>query len=244
MTVLGEDVYNHEWKVNGEVYSTTTDFDFPIIEKGDYEILYTIKNDNAESQKKFTLSAGSSRYNDRWLYWPLLKQFVITLKDDPTKAVTFRDGMTNPVIESYTGSDNQKFVNGGGWGYSDPNISLEYSTIYNVAAKKGFNEKFTPVDKTLNEDGSCSPDSWSGWYFPVDEHGNARIVHFLETWDYSATYTVAIKGVLWSVSEDKLSVQPVFYDRCKVDGERDHSDYEALEGQYYDFKLVAVEDMQ
>ena len=243
VTVKGSEAVKHEWKVNGEFYSNSSEFDYPIIKSGDYEIAYTITRKNQELKKNFQLKAIASEHSENWFAWQDLQQYVICLKDDETKVVTHHNGDSKFVIEPYNGSDNQKFMKGGYFGYSEGDTHLEYTNIYNVGTGMTINEKGNVVSADVSSPGSCAVDGWRGWYFIINELGHARIVHFLETWDYEATYTVAIKGCILTVSDDKRSVVPVFYDRCKVDGIRDHTDYDALEGQYYDFKLKAVEDM-
>ena len=243
VTVKGTDPTTHEWKVNGTVYSTTTQFDYPIIESGDYEIVYTITKKNQELKKTFKLTAIASEHSSNWFVWQDMKQYVICLKDDETKVVTHHNGSSQFVIETYNGSNDQKFMKGNYFGYSAGDTHLEYTNIYNVGTKMTMNEKGAIVSADVTAPGNCAADGWRGWYFIIDEYANARMVHFLETWDYTATYTVAIKGCILTVSDDKRTVVPVFYDRCKEDGVRDHNDYNALEGQYYDFKIKAVEDM-
>lgn len=243
VTVKGTDPTTHEWKVNGAVYSTTTQFDYPIIESGDYEIVYTITKKNQELKKTFKLTAIASEHSSNWFVWQDMKQYVICLKDDETKVVTHHNGSPQFVIETYNGSNDQKFMKGNYFGYSAGDTHLEYTNIYNVGTNMTMNEKGAIVSADVTAPGNCAADGWRGWYFIIDEHANARMVHFLETWDYTATYTVAIKGCILTVSDDKRTVVPVFYDRCKEDGVRDHNDYNALEGQYYDFKIKAVEDM-
>ena len=243
VTVKGTDPTTHEWKVNGTVYSTTTQFDYPIIESGDYEIVYTITKKNQELKKTFKLTAIASEHSSNWFVWQDMKQYVICLKDDETKVVTHHNGSSQFVIETYNGSNDQKFMKGNYFGYSAGDTHPEYTTIYNVGTNMTMNEKGAIVSADVTAPGNCAADGWRGWYFIIDEYANARMVHFLETWDYTATYTVAIKGCILTVSDDKRTVVPVFYDRCKEDGVRDHNDYNALEGQYYDFKIKAVEDM-
>ena len=172
-----------------------------------------------------------------------MKQYVICLKDDETKVVTHHNGGSQFVIETYNGSNDQKFMKGAYFGYSAGDTHLEYTNIYNVGTQMTINEKGAVVSADVTAPGNCAADGWRGRYFIIDEHSNARMIHFLETWDYTATYTVAIKGCILRPSDDKRTVVPVFYDRCKIDGVRDHTDYNALEGQYYDFKIKAVEDM-
>lgn len=243
VTVKGTDPVNHEWKVNGTVYSTTANFDYPITEGGDYEIVYTITKKNQELKKTFKLTAIASEHGSNWFVWQDMKQYVICLKDDETKVVTHHNGGSQFVIETYNGSNDQKFMKGAYFGYSAGDTHLEYTNIYNVGTQMTINEKGAVVSADVTAPGNCAADGWRGWYFIIDEHSNARMIHFLETWDYTATYTVAIKGCILRPSDDKRTVVPVFYDRCKIDGVRDHTDYNALEGQYYDFKIKAVEDM-
>lgn len=242
VTVKGTDPVNHEWKVNGTVYSTTNKFDYPIVENGDYEIVYTITKKNQELKKTFKLAAIASEHGN-WFVWQDMKPYVICLKSDETKVVTHRNGGSQFVIETYSGSNDQKFMKGNYFGYSGGDTHLEYTNIYNIGTGMTVNEKGSIVNADANAPGNCAADGWRGWYFIIDEHANARMIHFLETWDYSATYTVAIKGCILRPSDDKRTIVPVFYDRCKVDGVRDFSDYNALEGQYYDFRIKAVEDM-
>lgn len=243
VTVKGTDPVNHEWKVNGTVHSTTANFDYPITESGDYEIVYTITKKNQELKKTFKLTAIASEHGSNWFVWQDMKQYVICLKDDETKVVTHHNGGSQFVIETYNGSNDQKFMKGAYFGYSAGDTHLEYTNIYNVGTQMTINEKGAVVSADVTAPGNCAADGWRGWYFIIDEYANARMIHFLETWDYTATYTVAIKGCILRPSDDKRTVVPVFYDRCKIDGVRDHTDYNALEGQYYDFKIKAVEDM-
>lgn len=242
VTVRGNDPVNHEWKVNGSVYSTASSFDFPITVAGDYEIVYTITKTNQELKKTFKLSAISSPHGN-WFVWQDMKQYVICLKSDETKVVTHHNGGTQFVIETYNGSNDQKFMKGGYFGYSDANVKLEYTNIYNVGTQMTLNEKGIVVNADVSGPGSCATDGWRGWYFIINDKAEARMIHFLETWDYTATYTTAIKGCIMRASDDKKSLIPTYYDRCKVDGIRDHTDYEALEGQFYDFKIKCVDDM-
>lgn len=242
VTVKGTDPVAHEWKVNGAVYSTTAKFDYPIVESGDYEIAYTITKKNQELKKTFKLTAIASQHGN-WFVWQDMKQYVICLKDDETKVVTHHNGGSQFVIETYNGSKDQKFMKGAYFGYSGGDTHLEYTNIYNVGTQMTANERAVIVSADVNAPGNCAADGWRGWYFIIDQHANARMVHFLETWDYTATYTVSIKGCILRPSDDKKTIVPVFYDRCKTDGVRDHSDYNALEGQYYDFRIKAVEDM-
>lgn len=242
VTVKGTDPFSHEWKVNGTVHSTTAKFDYPIMESGDYEVVYTITKTNQELKKIFRLTALCSPHGN-WFVWQDMKPYVICLKDDETKVVTHHNGGSQFVIETYNGSNDQKFMKGNYFGYSGGDTHLEYTNIYNLGTQMTINEKGSIVNADVSAPGSCAADGWRGWYFIIDSNANTRIVHFLETWDYTATYTTAIKGCILRPSDDKRTIVPVFYNRCKVDGVRDYANYEALEGQYYDFRIKAVEDM-
>ncbi len=243
VSVKGTDPVNHEWKINGTVYSNNANFDYPITESGEYEIVYTITKTNQELKKTFKLSAICSEHGSNWFVWQDMKEYVICLKDDETKVVTHRNGDSKFTIETYNGSKNQKFMKGGYFGYTGGDVHLEYTNIYNLGTNMTLNEHGTAVDAQVTAPGSCAVDGWRGWYFMIDNNANARMIHFVETWDYAATYTVAIKGCIMTPSDDKKTLEAVKYDRCKVDGVRDYTDYNALEGLYYDFKIKAVEDM-
>jgi hypothetical protein len=243
VSVLGTDPVIHEWKVNDNVVSTTSKLNYTILEAGEYNITYKITKANSESIRKFKLTAIVSPYG-RWFVWQDNKKYVICLKDDETKVVANHAGSSQFVIENYTGSNDQVFMKGGYFGYGDKNVQLEYTNIYNLGTNNTLNEKGAVTDAQVTAPGNCAVDGWRGWYFIIDAVGNIRMSHFLETWDYAATYAVALKGCIMRVSDDKQKLIPVFYDRCKVDGVREHDDYNALGTQYYDFKIKSVEDMK
>tara|TARA_R110002050_G_scaffold169807_1_gene301634 strand:+ start:8577 stop:9692 length:1116 start_codon:yes stop_codon:yes gene_type:complete len=232
----------HEWKVGDDIFSTSSAFEYNILDEGDFDITYKVSKSNAEFTKVFKLTARISPYG-RWFVWQDREKYVLCLKDNENKVVAHHDGSQQFVIENYTGSEDQIFVKGAYFGYGDNNVQLEYYNIYNLGTHYTLNEKGLIVDAQVTDFGVSANDGWRGWYFPVNEDGNVRMVHFLETWDYAATYKVAIKGCLMKVSDDNQKIEPVFYDRCKEDGVRDHSDYEALSGQYFDFVIKNVKDM-
>ncbi len=242
VTVLDSDPVTHEWKVGENIFSSSSAFEYNILEEGEYDITYKVSKSNAEFTKNMKLNALVSPYG-RWFVMQDMEKYVICLKNDKTKVVAHHDGAQQFVIESYTGSDDQMFMKGAYFGYGDNNVQLEYYNFYNLGTHYTLNEKGIVADAQVTDVGVCANDGWRGWYFPVDDEGNVRMVHFLETWDYAATYTVDIKGCLMKVSDDKQKLEPLFYDRCKVDGVRDYSDFEALNDQYYDFKIVNVKDL-
>lgn len=243
VTVKSGDVPTHKWEVDGTVVSTSSNLNYAIVTNGNKTIKYTITRNGVSDSAEFQLEAIKSPHGN-WFVWQDLEEYVICLKDDQTKVVAHHNGLTNFVIETYTGSKDQKFMKGAYFGYSDANVQLEYFNIYNLGTNYTLTEHGNTVDAEVSEPGKCRAEGWRGWYFIVNATGNIRMIHFLETWDMASSYEARIKGCIMHPSSDKRTLEPVFYDRCKVDGVRDHTDYLALEGQYYDFKIVNVKDLK
>lgn len=242
-TVKNGEPATHKWEVGGAVVSTSSNLNYAIVSSGNYTIKYTITREGTPASAEFQLEALKSPHGN-WFVWQDLEEYVICLKDDPSKVVAHHNGLSNFVIETYTGSKDQKFMKGAYFGYGDANVKLEYYNIYNLGTNFTLTEHGTTVDAEVSEPGKCRAEGWRGWYFIVNATGEVRMIHFLETWDMASAYLVSVKGCIMHPSNDKKALEPVFYDRCKVDGVRDHTDYLALEGKYYDFKIVNVKDLK
>lgn len=238
------EILSQKWEMDGKNLSLTGDLEYTLIEKGTYTIKYTVEKEDGEASATFTVNAISSEYDDHWFVMQDGEEYVFALADSPNKVLSHTAGSNNYKVETYSGAQNQKFRKGAYFGYGDDNIRLEYYNFYNVATETVPANNGTIAQVTVNPDGTCPADGWTGWYFVVNEKGNIRIVNFLQTWDSADAHNPEYNfpGALIVLNEDRTLAEILHYSRFK-DGVYDTSEYDSFGDKYYDFKIVNVKDM-
>lgn len=157
---------------------------------------------------------------------------------EPTKVMAIYDGDITAKMETYVpGKANQI------WKIYDANRSSEkYTNIVNAGTNLIFNDKGMIVQNgdTLNNNTGWL--GWDAWDLErSDDKTSIRFCHFLERWEWSATYEPQYKGVFLTLNPgENDNVTPFLYPRALVSGVRDYTAYNAAEGLYFDFVPLEV----
>ncbi len=235
----------HSWKVDNVEVSTSDKLSLSIATTGTKIVKHvlTYGDEGATYTTQFTLTSVKSDYGNRFK-WREGKDYVICLASDLTQVVA-ADVVTTTApynVETWDGSDKQKFRKGYYFGYG-PVPTLEYYNFYNVVTHSvlQWTGNAWPNNYVDPVTGAMSADPWDAWFFDVNADGNVRIVHFFALWDGHPSPAADIKSSALTVSNGKIGVYSFFC--CGADGRPDFINYNAMGNSYYEFKMIAAEDM-
>ena len=233
------------WTVDGKEISTTGQLDYSVATPGTKLIKHTLTYAEGTYTTQFTLTAVMSDYGNRFK-WREGKDYVICLKDDLNKVVAADvENTTAPYkVETWDGSEKQMFRNGYHFGYG-PVPVLEYYNFYNVATHSvlqwtGMAWPNNPVDPVT---GAMGADPWDGWFMDVNSTGDVRFVLFFALWDSHPNPSPDLMSSCLTVTDNGTRIGVYSFYCCGADGRPDFVNYQALGDKYYEFKMIAVEDM-
>ena len=130
------------------------------------------------------------------------------------------------------------------FGYG-PVPALEYYNFYNVATHSvlqwtGNAWPNNPVDPVT---GAMGADPWDAWFMDVNSSGDVRFVHFFALWDSHPNPSPDLMSSCLTVTENGTKIGVYSFYCCGADGRPDFVNYQALGDKYFEFKMIAVEDM-
>lgn len=161
------------------------------------------------------------------------KQYVFRVVGDESKVIAYYEGEGNFTVEPYVqGNTNQLFQLDSF--LDNEEAYMNFSVIANDYTWDDHGRPAKPNPKPT----PSAQDTWFAWDLELNEDGNIRFCHFLERWAWTATWEPQYKGVFMFLSGTDVS--PMEYARCYTSGVRDHSEYEAMEGELFDFKVDVV----
>lgn len=236
----------HSWKVDNQEVSTSERLDYSVATAGTKLIKHTLTYDEGTTYTtQFTLTAVKSDYGN-WFKWREGKDYVICLKNDLTKVVAA--DVNNPAapynVETWDGSQKQLFRKGYYFGYG-PVPALEYYNFYNVATHSvlqwtGNAWPNNPVDPVT---GAMGADPWDAWFMDVNASGDVRFMHFFALWDSHPNPSPDLMSSCLTVTENGTKIGVYSFYCCGADGRPDFVNYQALGDKYFEFKMIAAEDM-
>lgn len=86
-------------------------------------------------------------------------------------------------------------------------------------------------------------DPWDAWFMDVNSSGDVRFVHFFALWDSHPNPSPDLMSSCLTVTENGTKIGVYSFYCCGADGRPDFVNYQALGDKYFEFKMIAAEDM-